>query len=142
MASLFALVFLSAWLTRRIVKLVQNRNLAKQTGLPYILSPVGEHDFVWMVLQKPLGPIIEKLPFGLGRFVRFTRRGWNFQDKCKAHQELGSVFVVVAPSCNIVHVGDAAAAHLVLSQRKDFLKPLKLASSYHTGHMTLLSFQF
>ncbi|KAH8198417.1 hypothetical protein TruAng_007401 [Truncatella angustata] len=95
--------------------------------LPYVISPVGENDFAWLVLQRFLGSFLETLPFGLGRFVRYTKRGWNWSDKNKAHKELGKVFIVVSPSGNDLHVGDAAATDFILSRRKDFLKPLELA---------------
>lgn len=128
MAVVLLVTLAGIWVSYQAFKLLQYRNLARKIGLPYVLSPVGEHDFTWMVLQKLLAPIFERLPLGLGGFVRFTKRGWNFKDKFKAHQDIGKAFTVVAPSGLAIHVGDAAAANSIVSRRKDYLKPLELAS--------------
>lgn len=130
MAVVLLASFVGIWFAYQAFKLLQYRNLARKIGLPYVLSPVGEHDFTWMVLQKVIAPIFERLPFGLGRFVRFTKRGWNFKDKFKAHQDIGKVFTVVSPTGLAIHVGDAAAANSIVTRRKEYLKPLELASMY------------
>lgn len=76
---------------------------------------------------------LKHLPFGLGKWARCTALGWAFQDKHALHDELGPIFVIVAPSGNEVTVADAQATHTIFSRRKDFIKP---AAMYGTDYKT------
>ncbi|KAG0647532.1 Multidrug resistance fer6 [Hyphodiscus hymeniophilus] len=94
----------------------RNDHLLRDTGRLELPTPI-EYE----------RPFLEKLPFGYGDFVKYTKRGWNWSDKSEAHQKFGSVFIVVTPTGNDIHVGDATATDSILSRRKDFVKPLELA---------------
>jgi hypothetical protein len=136
---LILFMIISAWVGWKGTNLMRYRNIAKSTGLPYIVSPFGSHDPVWIVFQRFLRPALENLPLGMGTWVKYMVRGWNCYDKAKSHEQLGNVFMLVTPSGNDMYIADAAASDSVLSRRKDFIKPLEMMGK--CGHTTSGSFR-
>lgn len=67
-------------------------------GLPIVISPVYSRNLAWLVLSPLLGPLLLKLPFGLGSWVRYNRFMWVLEEKASAFLEMGKMFVVVTPA--------------------------------------------
>lgn len=67
-------------------------------GLPIVSSPVYSRNLAWLVFSPLLGPLLLKLPFGLGSWVRYNRYMWVLEEKASAFQEMGKMFVVVTPA--------------------------------------------
>lgn len=122
------LVFASAILAPcswSLIVIITNYNKARQIGFPIIISPVSSLNPLW-ILSYRIFPVIlslKHLPFGLGTWARCTVMGWTFQDKHALHDELGVIFTIVTPAGNEVTVADPQAAHVILSRRKEFIKP-------------------
>jgi cytochrome P450 len=57
-------------------------------------------------------------------------KDWHYEDKRRAHEELGDIFLVVSPGGMICYVGDASAALNVATRRKAFIKPPEKMSEY------------
>jgi hypothetical protein len=85
-------------LASSIISFVQNYVTAKRMGLPIVWSPVYSRNLAWLALSPLLGPLLLKLPFGLGSWVRYNRYMWVLEEKASAFQEMGKMFVVVTPA--------------------------------------------
>jgi hypothetical protein len=122
---LLSLFFLSL-LIYKAFSLFQNIRLAKSTGLPYTLSIFHEFE-VWTYLTDPFirWKYSKYLMRGEGwpKWARFMVKDWMYEDKARAHQELGDVFLVVTPGGLVCYVADAKTAMTVCTRRKDFIKP-------------------
>jgi hypothetical protein len=118
------------WLLRSIYSLNLNRQSAKRTNLPILLSPFDPIDPLWMLVQKVIIPICPYLPFGLGAFIRYNRLGWCYHDKFKMHSELGDAFMHVNPAKNQLFLANPEAIEDVFLRRKDFQKPVHLYSRF------------
>lgn len=120
-----------AWITWTAASLFENFRVARQVGLPLIISPVSTLDPLWMLTVKCL-PILRSLsglPFGWGNFARCTSIGWHFKEKYTLHDQLGDAFILVTPSTNELVVADPDAASEVFGRRKDFTKPAVIYST-------------
>ncbi|KAL6720095.1 hypothetical protein ACLMJK_002016 [Lecanora helva] len=107
------------------ISIIQNYLTARNIDLPIVISPVSPLNPIWILTWRTFPSVLSlrHLPFGLGKWTRCTYMGWTFQDKHALHDELGPVFVIVTPGGNEVIVADPDAAHIVLSRRKEFIKP-------------------
>lgn len=76
----------------------QNYRVAKKMGLPIVSSPVYSRSLPWLALSPLLGPLLLKLPFELGSWVRYNRYMWVLEEKASVFQEKGKMFVVVTPA--------------------------------------------
>lgn len=85
-------------LASSIFSLIQNYFTARKMGLPIVISPVYSRNLAWLALSPILGPLLLKLPFGMGSWVRCNRYMWVLEEKASAFQEMGKMFVVVTPA--------------------------------------------
>lgn len=85
-------------LVSSVFSFAQNYRAAMKMGLPIVSSPVYSRSLPWLVLSPLLGPLLLKLPFGLGSWVRYNRYMWVLEEKASAFQEKGKMFVVVTPA--------------------------------------------
>ena len=120
------LLFSSAWviwLSWTGISLYNNYQIARQSGLRLVVSPLTPLNPAWLLLQKRLRPWINSLPWGLGGFAKYSYMGWQFDDKYAVHQKLGGAFILVTPSVNELILADPEAITQVQARRKDFVKP-------------------
>lgn len=117
-----------AWVIWTVVSLLLNYKAARRIGLPVIISPVSSLDPLWILTYRalPILRLLKSLPFCLGKWGRCTYMGWSFDDKYALHKELGLAFTLVTPSLNEVWIADPDAAHVVLSRRKEYIKPAEM----------------
>lgn len=85
-------------LVSSVFSFAQNYRAANKMGLPIVSSPVYSRSLPWLVLSPLIGPLLLKLPFGLGSWVRYNRYMWAWEEKASAFQEKGKLFVVVSPA--------------------------------------------
>ncbi|KAI0543521.1 cytochrome P450 [Xylaria curta] len=99
---------------------------AINTGLPYTFTLIHELQ-TWAYVTDPILRRLcrKRLLRGQGwpRWVRFMIKDWHYEDKCRAHDEFGSIFLVISPAGMVCYVADAKAALHVLTRRKAFIKP-------------------
>ncbi len=119
----------------------ESRRAARKTGLPYIYSPVHELE-TWAYITNPLlrWMYADHLMKGHGwpKWARFMVKDWMYEDKGRAHEELGDVFLVVSPAGMICYTADAQLAMDVCTRRKDFIKPReKMSMAAHILSWTL-----
>lgn len=127
-----ALCSLTAYyLALNLLLLAGNLERARRSGLPYVVSPVERLNFLWIILHKPLSPILRLLPFGLGNFVSYNALGWWFDGKyttTKMHEKHGKVFLNVTPGMSELHVADPDVAQQIFRRKWDFDRNAKQMS--------------
>jgi hypothetical protein len=116
-----------------IVRLLSNIRTARHTGLPYTISFIHELE-TWAYLTDPLfrWAFRSRILRGRGwpRWARFAVKDWHYEDRRRAHDEHGPVFLVVSPGGMVCYVGDADTAAQVLTRRKAFIKPPEKMSQF------------
>ena len=126
----------------RAYSLWESRRAARKTGLSYTYSPVHELE-TWAYITNPLLRWMyqDYLMKGHGwpRWARFMVKDWMYEDKGRAHEEFGDVFLVVSPAGMICYTADAQLALDVCTRRKDFIKPREKMSMSATTDMLLVS---
>lgn len=97
------------WLLRTILKVHSNRKRLDHLGVPVCLQPINATSPIWLLLYRRLVPLLKRLPFGLGSWVRVNYPSWNLDDKYRVHSELGDIFGCAYPDEIAVYVADPIA---------------------------------
>lgn len=119
-------IAIATWTVWNGVSLYRNYSLAKASGLSVVIQPVCNMNPFLIIITKLnpwLAPALQKLPFDLGYWARFSYFGWPYDDARGSHNRLGPVFIICTPNYNEVVIGDPGAANYVLTRRKEFIKP-------------------
>jgi len=110
----------------KLVNLYKWTKAAKRTGLPYVVVPLLETE----ALSKFLTPFLRSYYHeyllkeqGWPHWCRFIIRDWSWEDKRRAHDEYGEVFLVVSPEGIICYSADAIMGWDVMNRRTEFTKP-------------------
>ncbi|KAG8629416.1 hypothetical protein KVT40_003281 [Elsinoe batatas] len=111
--------------------LQKNLNDARQSGLPYIITPIYFLNRKWLVQSRLWLPLLRKLPAPLrGLWVDMLDNEWVWKIKRKPFDMLNcNVFLVVAPGKNSLFVADAEAISQIAIRRNDFPKPVQIYTS-------------
>lgn len=114
--------------------LLRNYQAARSIGdgLPIRIIPISPLNPVWMLLDTKILAFVKKLPFGLGNnsFTRYNWRGWEVADRCKSHDEMGDVFLVVNPFRNWLYIANPEAVVEVLKKSKEFPHDAQLTGGF------------
>lgn len=126
----------------KLGNLARNIRDAKRTGLPYTVVPVLETE----VLGKLLTPLLRKVfrdrffrNEGWPRWCRFTMLDWAWEEKRRAHDQFGEVFLVVSPEGIICYSADADMGWDVMQRRNEFIKPRDKYSEEHADWNTTVT---
>lgn len=110
----------------KVINLLRYIIQAKRIGLPWVFTWTLETETVGYVLT----PILrwkyrDYLLRGEGwpRWCRMMIKDWSFEDKRRAHDEYGDVFLAVSPEGIICYACDAAMGWDVMNRRNEFTKP-------------------
>ncbi|KAF4540642.1 Cytochrome P450 oxidoreductase [Lasiodiplodia theobromae] len=120
-----ALIFLAISLYKA-VRLFRYIRRAKLTGIPYVVTPILETEILGFIATPILRHVYNRrLHEGQGwpRWCRFMIKDWAWEDKRRAHDEYGDVFLCVSPEGIICYSADAAMGWDVMNRRYDFTKP-------------------
>lgn len=131
-----ALIFLAISLYKT-VRLFRYIRRAKLTGIPYMVTPILETEILGFIATPILRYVYNRrLHEGQGwpRWCRFMIKDWAWEDKRRAHDEYGDVFLCVSPEGMICYSADAAMGWDVMNRRYDFTKP---PDKYSTCSMSL-----
>lgn len=129
-----ALVLVLSVIAYKLINLSRNVRKAKLTGLPYVITPVLETEFVGLVATPILRRIyIHHLDKGEGwpQWCRWMIKDWSWEDQRRAHDEYGDVFLCVSPEGIICYSADAAMGWDVMNRRYEFTKPPDKYSKCH-----------
>lgn len=117
-----------AWLVYSGMTLARNFRRAQAMGVPLIKVPISPMNVLWIVIEPLVFRILDILPFSLGSFGHYARRGWHFHDKAASHVKLGDAFALVTPRETFLHICDPDAINDIFSRRQDFVRPVQLYS--------------
>ena len=105
-----------------LYRLFVNYRAAKTIGTPIIIAPFTWQNPLWL-LASPAFMWLQYLPFGLGRWVKYSTFGWCMVDKTAIHDELGDAFALVSFSRNEVWLADPTAVLEVTSKWRVYTEP-------------------
>ncbi len=110
----------------KLVSLYVYIQSARKTGLPYVVTLSLETE-IWGYIVSPILRIIyhDYLLKGEGwpTWCRFMIKDWAWEDRRRAHDQYGDVFLVVSPEGIICYSADATLNHDVMHRRNEFTKP-------------------
>ena len=81
---------------------------------------------LWIVFEPFVFHILESLPFRLGNFSCYGRRGWHFHEKAASDIDLGDAWTLVTPRETFLHICDPDAINEVFTRRQDFVRSIQL----------------
>jgi cytochrome P450 len=80
-----------------------------------------------LVLSSWLEHFLRKvLPFGLGNFVEYNSRDWNYEQISDLQERIGDTFIIASPKQIRVFTGNAKASDDLCRRRRDFVKAVAL----------------
>lgn len=115
-----------AILLLNIIGTIINYRRAWKIGLPTLYTPIDAGNIFWVIFSPWLEPLFRKLPFGLGNFVEYGSRDWNFSNMHSLHAKVGDSFTIVSPERIRVVTSNAKAIDDIARRRRDFPKALAL----------------
>ncbi|KAK5630873.1 hypothetical protein RRF57_006588 [Xylaria bambusicola] len=128
--SLTSTVLLSsvlAWATYSAACLLINYRSARKLGLPIRVLPISHGNPFWMIVDRKVTSLCRCIPFvGDNNFTRYNWRGWEVEDKCRSHLEMGDAYVQVTPGRNWLYLCSSESLLEVFRRRSDFSRPLEL----------------
>ncbi|TLD09610.1 hypothetical protein PspLS_11724 [Pyricularia sp. CBS 133598] len=106
------------YLVNSILCLVRNVQTAKKLGISVVCSPVSPFNPAWIIFNKRLVPLLQRLPFGLGDWTRCNTLDWTWIDRahgdCQIHKRYGDTFANATPRGIEIHTRDPAVVNQVL----------------------------
>ncbi|KAI1842584.1 hypothetical protein JX266_011197 [Neoarthrinium moseri] len=90
-----ALSLVVAWALYSWTCLLQNYLTARKVGIPIRILPISHGNPFWMIVDKAVISFFKLMPFGRSNFTRYNWRGWEIEDKCRSHLEMGDVYMQV-----------------------------------------------
>ncbi|KAF5710523.1 cytochrome P450 monooxygenase 3A7 [Fusarium mundagurra] len=100
---------------------------AKAIGLPVLITPIDPSNVPYLLCSSILEPLLRKiLPSGLGNFVEYNSRDWNYEQIHDLQERIGDTFIIVSPKQIRVFTGNAKASDDLCRRRRDFVKAVAL----------------
>ena len=112
--------------TIRSITLIRNIVAARRSELNFVVVPFTEVELLSVFLTPLLRQFYNDYLLenrGWPRWCRFLIRDWAWEDRGRAHSELGNVFLVVSPSEIICYSADSRFNRDAFNRRADFVKP-------------------
>jgi cytochrome P450 len=113
------------WVVWTILCLARNYARARRLGVPIVVVPISSMNILWIVVQYPLIPLLERC-FGSSNLTRYGSRDWHFRDRAQAHIEFGDLWALVTPGEIWLNVADPDAIVEIFQRRTQFLRPVEL----------------
>ncbi|KAI1760082.1 hypothetical protein GGR53DRAFT_104607 [Hypoxylon sp. FL1150] len=126
MLIVFLLSSTVAWTIYSWSCLLRNYITARRVGVPIRVIPISHGNPFWMIVDRSIVSIFKRLPFGNGNFTRYNWRGWEVEDKCQSHLEMGDVYMLVTPVRNWLYLCNPDSLMEIFRRRSDFPRPLEL----------------
>ena len=133
---LMVLAFVTLSIFYNIFNLICNIRVARGTGLPHTLSFIHELEICAYFTDPILRWLfLRRIQRGQGwpLWARFMIKDWHYEDRRRAHDQFGDVFLVVSPAGIVCYVGEATTAAQILTRRTAFIKPPGKMSEYAFG---------
>ncbi|KAG8528171.1 uncharacterized protein KY384_007088 [Bacidia gigantensis] len=109
-STLSSLAFLAcSWTIYSYWCLFRNYKKARKFGFHVIVNPVSLLNPLWIIFNQTFRPLLEKLPFGLYYYFKYTNFEWTYHEKYGIHEKHGDAFCIVTPAWVQLYIGDAGA---------------------------------
>lgn len=118
-----------AWTGYWWLCLWQNYQYARKLGIPLRILPISHGNPFWMIVDRWVVKYARRLPFGDNSFTRYNWRGWEVDDRCRSHLEMGDVYMQVTPGKNWLYLCNPESLLDMFRQRSDFPRPLEIYGS-------------
>jgi hypothetical protein len=118
--------------------LAKNYIKARKIGLQVLIIPISFFNFLWLLSNHRLAPLLKALPFGLGNFVDHSGFSWYFTDRYRHYARIGPAFCVVSPGGLQVILADPDAVDDILARRKKFKRTRSWANLLKISDPTFL----
>ncbi|KAI1612465.1 cytochrome P450 [Exophiala viscosa] len=124
-----ALLFLYN-ISSTILSLRRNVQVAKQSGIPYVVVPIYLLKTWWLITNRLWLPFLAKLPPKWTRWVDFCLPDAIYRNSIEIFQRVGhDTFLVVTPDRMSLHTADASVISQITTRRNDFPKPTTIYRS-------------
>lgn len=129
---LSVLSLLAGWVAYSWYCLFRHYCVARKINVPLRLLPISHGNPFWMIVdRKVIFAVKRLLPWtSNSSFIRYNWRGWEVDERCKSHLEMGDVFVQVTPGGNSLYICNADSLMEIFKRRSDFPRPLQLFGSF------------
>lgn len=108
-----------------------NYKRASSMDVPLVRIPVDGLNIAWQVLGELVFKFLDKnTSRSLPTYIRYTRRGWFWNDKAESHLRYGPVWAIVTPKTTWVQLGDPDAVYDLFSRKADFIRPYENFSKH------------
>lgn len=98
--------------------------------IPLVRIPVDGLNVPWQVLGALVFKFMDACTARLPACIRYTRRGWFWNDKADSHLRYGPVWATVTPKNTWVQLGDPDAVYELFLRKQDFIRPYENFSEY------------
>lgn len=113
------------------VTLQRNYKRASSMGVPLVRIPVDGLNVPWQILGALVFKALDRITSRtLPTYVRYTRRGWFWNDKAESHLRYGPVWAIVTPKTTWVQLGDPDAVYDLFSRKAEFIRPYENFSKH------------
>lgn len=123
--TIFATV-VAAYFSTFIYALIRNLIYARKSGLPYIIVPIDQNHFIWMVTAPMLRPFLERsLPTSVFRRLSFSIYGYEFREKMRLWDEYfdgAKTYFHVGCGKSEISTRDPEFVTQILGRPKDFIQ--------------------
>ncbi|KAK2593318.1 hypothetical protein QQS21_008961 [Conoideocrella luteorostrata] len=129
LAALLSVLSLAAsWAVYSWYSLFQHYCVARKVNVPLRLLPISHGNPFWMIVDRKVLRVVKRLlPWTRNsNFIRYNWRGWEVDERCKAHLEMGDVFMHVTPGGNSLHICNPDSLIEIFKRRSDFPRPLQI----------------
>ena len=115
-----------AYLSTFVYALIRNLIYARKTGFPYIVIPIDQNHFTWMIASVPLRPWLQRnLPTWIWKRLALTIYGWEFHEQLRPMDEyLGGAKSYTQVGCGMFEfwTSDPEVVSQVLGRPRDFVQ--------------------
>ncbi|TKA83262.1 hypothetical protein B0A55_00784 [Friedmanniomyces simplex] len=108
-----------------------NLAAAKQSGIPYICTPIYTFNRFWLITHRLWLPLIKALPHSwTSSWIDYLVPEFLWNKLYGPFRKIGSdVFLIVSPGHNTLYVADPEAISQITTRRNDFPKPIWMYGS-------------
>jgi cytochrome P450 len=127
---LASVVLLAAYAINWYLSFRRYLQLAKSSGLPYVIVPVFLFNRVWLVTHPLWLPYIRKLPEKYRTWLDFTLPEFSWHFRHEIFERVGSdTFLTCSPGGLALWTADPAVITQITTRRNDFPKPTHMYNS-------------
>lgn len=101
---------------------------AQATGLPYVVRPCKEFNYIYLVLQPVISALLPHIPQWLDPvgYRDFFDQDWRFLQKWHKHEEYGPLYWNISPGKMALEIADAKVFLEVLTTKNTFMRDLSV----------------